>query len=155
MQRDAFDRFPRQEQSAARPSTAEVAQSLVRLDALARVLDSAVRIPGSEIRVGVDALLGLVPVIGDIISGLISSYILLEARRLGASRWTIARMAANSTIDTVVGAVPIVGDVFDVAYRSNLRNIALLRRHVERTHPAAAARATHGGVIEGVAVRVD
>jgi hypothetical protein len=158
MSRDPFATFPprdgRRSRRAPSPGPAEVAESLRRLDTLARVLDSVVKLPGSEIRVGVDALIGLVPVIGDIISGAISSYILLEARRLGASRWLLARMATNTAIDTVVGAVPIVGDVFDVAYRANMKNIALLRRHIERTHPAAAAGAMRGAVIDGEAVRV-
>lgn len=140
--------------SATAPDTAEIASTLVRLETLARVLDSAVKLPGSEIRIGVDALIGLVPVIGDLVSGLISSYVILEARRLGVSRWTLARMATNTTIDTLIGAVPIVGDVFDVAYRANVRNVAILRRHIERHHPAAAARAMRGAVIEGEAVRV-
>ena len=74
-------------------------ESMARLDALAMLLDSAIRIPGTKIVMGLDALLGLVPIIGDAISGLISSYIIFEARRLGAPRWLIARMAANTTLD--------------------------------------------------------
>ncbi len=81
---------------------------------------------------GFDALLGLVPVIGDAISSAISGYIIWEARRLGAPRLLIVRMATNTAIDTVVGAIPIVGDAFDVAYKSNRKNVALLRRHIER-----------------------
>jgi hypothetical protein len=110
-----------------------VADSLARLDALARVMDSAVTIPGTNVTMGVDAALGLLPVIGDAISTMIGGYIIWEAKRLGASRFTIARMAANTTVDAVVGSIPVVGDVFDVAYRSNRKNIELLRRHVEKT----------------------
>ena len=106
--------------------------SLQRLDNLARLLDSAVRIPGTDIRIGVDALIGIVPVAGDLVSKAISAYLILEARKLGVSRWTIARMAANTTLDAVVGAVPIVGDAFDIMYRANEKIIALLKRHVER-----------------------
>ena len=89
------------------------------------LLDSAIRIPGTKIVMGLDALLGLVPVIGDAISGLISSYIIFEARRLGAPRWLIARMAANTTLDTILGSIPLLGDMFDVAYKANLKNVNL------------------------------
>ena len=105
---------------------------MARLDALAMLLDSAIRIPGTKIVMGLDALLGLVPVIGDAISGLISSYIIFEARRLGAPRWLIARMAANTTLDTILGSIPILGDVFDLAYKANLKNVNLLKRHAEK-----------------------
>ena len=117
------------QEALAKPSFEE---SLTRLDALAILLDSAVRIPGTNVVVGLDALLGLVPVIGDAISGAIASYIIWEARRLGAPRWLIARMAANTTFDTLLGSIPVLGDVFDVAYQSNLKNVALLRRHAEK-----------------------
>ena len=106
--------------------------SMARLDALAMLLDSAIRIPGTKIVMGLDALLGLVPVIGDAISGLISSYIIFEARRLGAPRWLIARMAANTTLDTILGSIPILGDVFDLAFKANVKNVNLLKRHAEK-----------------------
>lgn len=117
---------------AASLSAADVEMSVARLEALARVMDSIVTIPGTNVRIGVDALLGLLPVIGDAISATISSYLIWEAKRLGASRFLLARMAGNVMIDTAVGAVPFVGDVFDVAYRSNLKNIALLKKHIAR-----------------------
>jgi hypothetical protein len=106
--------------------------SMAPLDALAMLLDSAIRIPGTKIVMGLDSLLGLVPVIGDAISGLISTYIIFEARRLGAPRWLIARMAANTTLDTILGSIPILGDVFDLAYKANLKNVNLLKRHAEK-----------------------
>ncbi len=105
---------------------------IARLDALAMLLDSAIRIPGTKIVMGLDALLGLVPVIGDAISGIISSYIIFEARRLGAPSWLIARMAANTTLDTILGSIPLLGDMFDVAYKANLKNVNLLKRHAEK-----------------------
>jgi len=106
------------------------AERIARLDALATLLDSAFLIPGTNIRFGLDALIGLVPGIGDAITTLISLYIVREARALGASRLVIARMLANVAIDGVVGAVPLVGDVIDVAWRSNRRNMALLQKHL-------------------------
>jgi hypothetical protein len=122
--------------------------SLARVDALARLMDSAVAIPGTSIRLGLDALIGLVPVAGDVISSAISTYIVWEARRLGVSRWTVARMLANTAVDTVIGAIPVIGDAFDVAFRGNMRNLALLRAHIARNDP-------RGPVIEGSAVRLD
>lgn len=113
-------------------SVAETEQSLARLDALSRVMDSAFTIPGTSITMGVDALLGLLPGIGDAISATISSYLIWEAKQLGAPKLVLARMAGNVAIDTVVGAVPFVGDVFDVAYRANRKNVALLKRHLEK-----------------------
>lgn len=106
---------------------------LARLEALARLMDSIVRIPGTEVRIGVDALIGLIPVVGDLASQVVSSYLIWEARQLGASRLVIARMIANSAIDTLLGAVPVAGDAFDVMFRANLKNIALLRAHLEKT----------------------
>ncbi len=105
---------------------------MVRIEALARVMDSIVAIPGTNVRLGFDALLGLVPVVGDVVSQAISSYIIWEARRLGVSRWTMTRMIGNSLLDMTVGAVPVVGDAFDVAFRANLRNLALLKADLER-----------------------
>lgn len=122
--------------------------SVARLDALARLMDSSFTIPGTNVRFGLDAIIGLVPVAGDLISNAISTYIVWEARRLGVSRWTMARMIANTAVDTVVGAIPIVGDAFDVAFRVNMRNLALLKAHMARNDP-------HGPVIEGSAVRLD
>jgi hypothetical protein len=114
---------------AAAGSTPE--ERLARIDALARLLDTAFIIPGTGIRFGLDALIGLVPGIGDAITTAVALYIVNEARALGASRLLIARMLVNVALDGVVGAVPLVGDMFDVAFRANRRNIALLREHLD------------------------
>jgi hypothetical protein len=114
---------------AATGSTRE--ERLARIDALARLLDTAFIIPGTGIRFGLDGLIGLVPGIGDAITAAMALYIVNEARALGASRLLIARMLVNVALDGVVGAVPLVGDVFDVAFRANRRNIALLRAHLD------------------------
>ncbi len=113
-------------------------------------MDGAFVIPGTSIRMGLDGIIGLIPVAGDLIAGLVSSYMIWEARQLGAPRWLIARMMANTLLDTAFGAIPVVGDAFDVLFRANMKNMALLRRHMEKrglTRPA-------GPVIEGEAVRV-
>jgi hypothetical protein len=113
-------------------SAREAAQSVARLEALARLMDSQFVLPGTTFRIGLDPIVGLIPVVGDIISGLISTYLIWEARRLGAPKWLIGRMLANTLLDTAVGSVPVVGDAFDALFRSNLKNMALLRRHMER-----------------------
>ena len=133
-----------------RYSAAETGQSVARLEGLARLMDGAFVLPGTNIRLGLDVIIGLVPVAGDVVSGVISSYLIWEARQLGAPKWLIARMMANTLLDTTVGAIPVLGDAFDVMFRANMKNMALLRRHMEKrglTPPV-------GRVIEGDAVRV-
>lgn len=130
-------------------SAAEIELSIARLDALARVMDSAFQIPGTNIRMGVDALLGLLPVVGDAISATISSYLIWEAKQMGASKVLLARMAGNVAVDTVIGAVPFAGDIFDVAYKANLKNIALLKKHVDKQG------LRHAGTIEVDYQRID
>jgi hypothetical protein len=106
------------------------AERIARLDALANLLDTAFVVPGTNIRFGVDALIGLVPGVGDAVTTLMSLYIVREARELGAPRHLIARMLVNVALDGVVGAVPFLGDAFDVMWRANRRNMALLRNHL-------------------------
>ena len=108
------------------------AERIARLDALATLLDTAFVVPGTNIRFGIDAMIGLVPGIGDAITTLMSLYIVREARELGAPRHLIARMLVNVALDGVVGAVPLLGDAFDVMWRANRRNMALLRSHLDR-----------------------
>jgi hypothetical protein len=105
---------------------------LARLEFLARMLDTAFRIPGTGIRFGVDGVIGLAPGIGDAITTLLACWIVYEAHRLGAPRHLLAKMAGNVAIDGLVGAVPVLGDVFDVLWRANRRNVRLLREHFER-----------------------
>ena len=105
---------------------------MLRLEALARLMDGAFVIPGTNIRMGLDGLIGLVPVLGDVAAGLVSTYLIWEARRFGAPGWLIARMLANTMLDTTIGAIPVVGDAFDILFRANMKNMALLRRHFEK-----------------------
>jgi hypothetical protein len=113
----------------ARPQSR--AERIARLDGLATLLDTAFFIPGTNIRFGIDAMIGLVPGIGDAITTAMSLYIVHEARQLGAPRHLIARMLANVALDGLVGAVPLLGDAFDVMWRANRRNMALLRKHLD------------------------
>ena len=107
-------------------------ERVARIDALATLLDTAFILPGTNIRFGLDALIGLVPGIGDVVTTAMSLYIVHEAHQLGAPGNVLARMVANVALDGFVGAVPLVGDAFDVAFRANRRNIALLRDWMER-----------------------
>ena len=111
-------------------ATQSRAARIARIDALATMLDTAFILPGTNIRFGVDALIGLIPGVGDVITTALSLYIVGEARALGAPRHLILRMLANVALDGVVGAVPLLGDAFDVMWRANRRNIALLRKHL-------------------------
>lgn len=97
-----------------------------RLRTLAKLLDNAILIPGTQVRVGYDALIGLVPGIGDIVTGGLSMYIVYEGWKLGASGTTIAKMIGNVLIDVIIGEVPGLGDVADVFFRANVRNLKLL-----------------------------
>jgi hypothetical protein len=116
--------------SAGRRDSDQVA----RLRQLASLLDSAVGIPGTKVRFGVDSLLGLVPGVGDLVGGVLSVFIVISAARLGASPSLVARMLGNIAIDTAVGTVPLLGDLFDVGWKANLRNVALIEEHVENPH---------------------
>jgi len=112
---------------------------LRRLRTITRVLDEAVRIPGTRFRFGLDGLAGLIPGIGDALTAAISGYALLAATRTGAPASVIARMAGNILLDTIVGAVPVLGDLFDFVFKANRRNLRLLEQYT-----AAPARTRTG-----------
>ena len=105
---------------------------LERLERISILLDTALFIPGTNIRFGADAIVGLLPGIGDAITTALSAYLVYEAYRLGAPSHVLARMIANVAFDGVVGAVPVAGDVLDVLFRANRRNVRLLREWLER-----------------------
>lgn len=107
-------------------------QRIARLEAIARLLDVAFILPGTNIRYGIDGLIGLIPVVGDIITTAISLWLVREARALGAPWHITARMLGNVAVDGVVGMVPFAGDAFDVMFRANMRNVRLLRRWLDK-----------------------
>jgi hypothetical protein len=115
--------------AAFQPLTRE--QRLARLDAIAKLLDVAFIVPGTNIRYGVDGLIGLVPIIGDIVTTAISLWLVREARALGAPWHITARMLGNVAVDGVVGLVPVAGDAFDVMFRANMRNVRMLKRWLD------------------------
>jgi hypothetical protein len=131
------------------PLDGRTQQSLARLEALAKLMDGAFVLPGTTIRFGLDGIIGLIPVAGDMIAGLVSTYLIWEAQQLGAPGWLIGRMLVNAFLDTAIGSVPIVGDAFDVLFRANMKNMALLRNYLERR-----GHRVGGTVIDGEAVRV-
>jgi hypothetical protein len=106
-----------------------------RVEALEQLLERAFVIPGTKIPFGLDSVIGLVPVLGDLVTAAMGAYMVWEARNLGMSKWALIRMSANVGIDTVIGAVPIVGDAFDLVWRSNSKNLRIIRKHLDKHHP--------------------
>lgn len=124
---------------------------VARIRTLARMLDSAVAIPGTKIRVGADSILGLIPVVGDLGGAALSGYIVLTSARLGAPPSTLVRMLINIAIDTVLGSVPVLGDMFDVGWRANMMNADLLESHLGGSVESRRAnRLVVAGVIAGL-----
>jgi hypothetical protein len=113
-------------------STPEFVRALERIDRLSMLLDARFRIPLTRIHFGLDAIVGLVPVAGDLLMAAVAVSLIRDARRLGASGRSIARMGSHTLIDLLLGAIPIVGPVFDVFYRANVRNLKLLLDEIDR-----------------------
>ena len=107
----------------------------MRVEALEKLLERAFHIPGTKIPFGLDSIIGLVPVLGDLITAAMGAYIVWEARNLGMSKWQLIRMTANIGIDTAIGAIPIVGDAFDLFWRSNTKNLRIIKKHLDKHHP--------------------
>lgn len=119
-----------------------------RLEAMEALLERLFVIPGINRPIGLDSIIGLVPVVGDIVTASMGAWLVWEARNLGMSKFQLARMAGNVGIDTALGAVPIVGDLFDFAFRSNSRNLRIIKRYLDKHHPATM-------MVEGEAVAID
>lgn len=113
-----------------------------RIEAMEVLLERSFVVPGTNYAIGLDSIVGLVPVVGDFITAAMGAYIVWEARNLGLPKWKLWRMAGNIAFDTAIGAVPVVGDAFDLAFRSNSRNLKIVRKHLDKHHP-------HTRVIEG------
>lgn len=113
---------------ASRLPRTDAASARIRIQGLEHVLEGAIRIPGLGTRIGLDALIGLVPGVGDAVMAAMGLYLVWEARNLGASRWVLARMVGNVGMDALIGSVPVAGDVFDLFFRSNSRNLKLIKQ---------------------------
>jgi hypothetical protein len=112
---------------------------VTRARALARLLDDLIRIPGTNIGIGLDPIIGLIPGVGDLLGGVMSSYILLVAAQEGAPTSVLVRMLGNIALDSIVGVVPVIGDLFDVGVKSNRRNVDLLDRYLGAPKETKAA----------------
>lgn len=138
-QRD-FDRF-----AENLPIGRDPASVRRRIEAMEALLERAFVVPGTSYRVGVDALVGLIPVVGDLIAAAMGSWLIWEARNLGMSKFHLARMIGNVGFDTAIGAIPLVGDAFDLAFRSNTGNLRIVRKWLDKHHPDT--RTVEGEVI--------
>lgn len=116
-----------------------------RLEAMEALLERAFVVPGTNYRVGLDAVVGLVPVVGDIITTAMGAWLVWEGRNLGMSKFHLLRMGGNLGVDALIGAIPLVGDAFDIAFRSNTRNLRIVKKWLDKNHPETR-------VIEGEAI---
>lgn len=107
-----------------------------RLEAMEQLLEGMFVIPGTRQRIGLDAIIGLVPVAGDVITAAMGAWIVWEARNLGLPRWKLWRMLGNVGLDLALGAIPVVGDAADFLFRSNSMNMKIVRKHLDKHHPA-------------------
>jgi hypothetical protein len=128
--REQFERMARQ-----LPIGRDPASVRQRLEAMEMLLERAFTVPGTNYRVGLDAVVGLVPVLGDLITTAMGAWLVWEARNLGMSKFHLLRMGGNVAVDTLIGAVPVIGDAFDFVFRSNTRNIKILKRWLDKHHP--------------------
>lgn len=139
--------------AGATGATGAAGDNARRIRALARVLDSAVKIPGTQIRIGADSIFGVIPVVGDLAGAALSGYIVLASARLGAPASTLVRMLVNVGVDAAVGSIPVLGDMFDAGWRANMRNADLLESHLGGIEPVRKAnRWVVAGVVAGLVV---
>lgn len=107
-----------------------------RVEMMEHILERSFRIPGVNYPIGLDSIVGLVPVIGDFVTAAMGAYIVWEGRNLGLPKWKLWRMAGNVAVDSLLGSVPVAGDAFDLLFRSNTRNLRIIRKHLDKHHPA-------------------
>lgn len=117
------------------PMGSDPASVRKRVEAMEMLLERSFRVPGVNMPIGLDALIGLIPVLGDIVTTALGAYIVWEARNLGMSKWQLTRMGGNVAFDTMLGLVPLVGDAADFVFRSNTRNLRIIKRHLDKHHP--------------------
>lgn len=133
MSQDQFNEFARRMPGMSRdPSSVRT-----RIEAMEAMLEGIFTIPGTRRRVGLDSIIGLIPVVGDIATAAMGAWIVWEARNLGMSKFQLARMTLNVGVDTALGAIPFAGDAFDLFFKSNSRNLRLIRKHLDKHHPAS------------------
>ena len=129
---DQFDRI-----AASLPQLGRDPASIRRrIEAMEAVLERGFTLPGINRQFGLDAIIGLIPVLGDLITTAMGAWIVWEARNLGMSKFQIARMAANVGVDSLLGLVPFLGDALDLFFRSNTRNLKIIKKHLDKHHPS-------------------
>ena len=135
---DSIDFTPQRPQPirAALPTGTDPQSVRRRIEALEKVLEHGFRVPGVGYEFGLDAIVGLIPVIGDFVGAALGAYLVWEAKNLGLPKWKLWRMAGNVGVDTAVGFVPFAGDALDFLFRSNSRNLKIVKRHLDKHHPA-------------------
>lgn len=119
------------------PNRRDPAALRKRVEALEIILERSFVIPGINRPVGLDAIVGLIPVVGDVVGAVMGAYLIWEARNLGMPKWKLWRMIGNVGVDTALGAIPLAGDAFDFLFRSNTRNLRIIKKHLDRHHPAS------------------
>ena len=129
---DQFDRIVRDMPGFGR----DPASVRKRIEAMEALLEGLFVLPGTNRRVGLDSLVGLIPVVGDFATAAMGAWMVWEARNLGMSKWQLTRMVANVGFDTLIGAIPFAGDIFDFFYKSNTKNLRIIRKHLDRHHPS-------------------
>lgn len=107
-----------------------------RVEMMEQLLERSFRIPGVNYAIGLDSIVGLVPVIGDFVTAAMGAYIVWEGRNLGMPKWKLWRMAGNVAVDSLLGSVPVAGDAFDLLFRSNTYNLRIIKKHLDKHHPA-------------------
>ena len=117
------------------PTGSDPASIRKRVEAMEHLLERSFTVPGTKYPIGLDTIVGLVPVIGDIVTAAMGSYIVWEAKNLGLPKWKLWHMLGRVGFDTALGAVPLIGDAFDVIYRSNTKNLKTIKRHLDKHHP--------------------
>ncbi len=118
------------------PVGADAASVRRRIEAMEKLLENSFTLPGVNYRIGLDSIVGLVPVIGDFVTAAMGMWLVWEAKNLGLSKWKLWRMTGNVAFDTAVGAIPVLGDAFDFLFRSNTKNLKIVKRHLDKHHPA-------------------
>jgi len=132
---DTTDRRRPQAMNFSVPTGTDAAAVRARVVAMEKLLERSLVIPGINMPVGLDALVGLVPVLGEVVTAAMGAYIVWEARNLGLPKWKLARMGANVLFDTAIGAIPLIGDAADFLFRSNTKNLKILLKHLDTHHP--------------------
>lgn len=117
------------------PTGTDVQSISQRVEAMEMLLERSFKVPGTNFPIGLDSIIGLIPVLGDIVTTALGAYIVWAARNLGLPKCKLWRMAGNIAVDTAIGAVPLVGDAADVLFRSNTRNLRIIKKHLDKHHP--------------------